>query len=195
MAIDVSLIAVPIQITDIFKKITDRQDSEYGDALFMLPNAFRSDFNDFNHLDWINSKKDLQRLLEKYPNKIFESKYYMDTKRIFGVLDYLIAKYENDENLSFFNDGLPVSDLKSGQGFLLKYWNHDTIKNKRILIENIQYDDLIKQYDYEKMEACGVYKINQIHEHKNSIKALFLELKEFMSHAEALKGFVMISRI
>ncbi|WP_299682089.1 DUF1877 family protein [uncultured Dokdonia sp.] len=193
MAIDISLIAVPIQITAIFQKINDRQDSEYGDALFSLPNAFESDFNDFGHPDWIDSKQDLQQLLQYYPTQTFESKYYVDLKRVFGVLEYLIAHYKNDESISFFNDGLPISDLRSGQGFLLKYWNQEILKNKRILIENIQYDDLIKQYNYKKMEASGVYKISQIHAHKNSIKFLFLELKEFMKHAEALGGFVIIS--
>ncbi|MEP0265466.1 DUF1877 family protein [Dokdonia sp.] len=192
MAIDLSLTAVPIQVKNILSKSVEKKDSEYADALFTLPSAFQSDFIDFGHPDWIAFRKDAISLVKYYPKKKFEDKYHFDTNRIYGALNYLIAQYENKKESSFFNDGIPVDELRSGQGFLLKYWDREMIKKKKELIESIKYEDLIRHYDFEKMYMDGVYKVTQID--KDSIKTIFQGLKDFIINAAILNGFVIVSK-
>jgi len=194
MGLDLSLTAVPIQAKSILQKAIEKKDSEYPDILFHFPRVFQSDFEDFGHPDRIEFKKDAASLLKYYPFKKFEKIYYLETNRKYGVLDYLIAQHRNNTESTFFYDGIDFEISKGGQGHILKYWDQRIIGAKKALIDKIQYEDLIKHYDYKKMDLQGVYKISQINEQKDSIKTIFQKLKSFLINAKLLNGFVIVSK-
>lgn len=194
MAIDLSLTALPIQVKDILKKSKERKHTEYPDVWFSFPRVFQSNFTDYDHPDWIEFKKDAQDLLEYYPNNKFEEKYHFDTNRHYDVIDYLIKQYKSNTKSSFFYDGFNVKESKSTQGFSLQYWNSKIVKKKRVCIESIDYKDIIKYYDFEKMYQNGVYKIDQIDRHKDSIKTVFDDLRNFLVNADALNGIVLVTK-
>jgi hypothetical protein len=197
MAIDLSLLAIPKEGQVILKKAKNKIDSEYSDIIFLLPEAFKKDFKDFNHPDWIEFKSDAQNLAKKYPNKIFLKKFHLETNRLYEVFDYLFAKIKDSkkdfrEMTPFFYDGVEFDSCISGQGQILKYWDTKTLKKKKELIESINFDNFYKNYDFETMTKEGVYKIKQINSHKKSIELLFNELKDFIKNAIKLDGLVLI---
>lgn len=194
MGLDLSMTAVPIEMKNIFSKAIEKSESEYPGIIFFLPRAFKSDFCDFGHPDWIEFKEDAHSLLEYYPNKKFEKKYYFDSNRAYDVLDYLIARHLNNSNYAFFEDGIELKESIGSQGHTLKYWDQEILKKKTKLIEKIEFNDLIKHYNLKKMEELGVYKIIQIDYHKESIETIFKSLKLFLNEAIAINGYVIITK-
>ncbi|MBC6994940.1 DUF1877 family protein [Neolewinella lacunae] len=192
MGLDLSMTAVPIEMKNIFSKVIEKRESEYPSIIFSLPRAFKTDFCDFGHPDWIEFKKDAQMLLEYYPNKQFDNKYYFDSNRTYDALDYLISKKINDYNYTFFGDGIEFKESLGVQGRTLKYWDIKILRRKSKLVEKIESGDLMKHYDFEKMEKLGVYKISQINCHKENVEEVFINLKSFLSEAIQLNGYVLI---
>lgn len=194
MGLDLSMTALPIEVKKIFSKAIEKRETEYPSILFSLPRAFQTDFCDFGHPDWIEFKKDAQSLLKYYPNQKFENKYYFDSRRTYDVLDYLIGRQLNDNNYTFFNDGLGFKASIGVQGRTLKYWDQKILRTKAELIQKIEYRDLMKHYDFEKIKELGIYKIIQINDHKESIEAVFVDLKLFLKQATAINGYVIITK-
>lgn len=192
MGLDLSMTVVPIEMKNIFSKAIEKSESEYPSIIFSLPSVFKADFYDFGHPDWMEFKKDARTLLEYYPNKKFDDKYYFDSNRNYDALDYLISRYINNHNYSFFNDGIEFKQSIGGQGQTLKYWSKEILIEKAKLIEKIESSDLMKHYDFEKMEKLGVYKITQIDYKKENIKEVFNNLKFFLNEAIKLNGYVLI---
>lgn len=195
MGLDISLTAVPIEMDIIFEKAKQKSNTEYPDILCSLPNAFRTDFCDFGHPDWIEFRKDANELLQYYPNKKFKSKYYFNPNRAYDVIDYLIAAFLNNTDYRFLNDGIEFNVATSSQGFALKYWNQEMLHQKADLLEKITYNDLMQHYDFKKMKQYGVYKITQIHHQKEAIETTFADLKYFLNEAKKINGYVIITKI
>jgi hypothetical protein len=194
MGLDLSMTAVPIEMKNIFSKAIKKNESEYPSIIFSLPSVFKADFCDFRHPDWMEFKKDAQTLLEYYPNNRFDNKYYFNSNRSYDALDYLIPRYINNANYSFFNDGIEFKHSVGGQGQTLKYWNKEILIEKAKLIKKIKSSDLMKHYDFKKMEEHGVYKITQINSHKENIAEVFTNLKLFLSEAMKINGYVLIMK-
>ncbi|MFD2564788.1 DUF1877 family protein [Aquimarina rubra] len=192
MGLDLSMTAVPIEMKNIFSKAIEKSESEYPSIIFSLPSAFKADFYDFGHPDWIEFKKDARTLLQYYPNNKFDYKYYFDSNRSYDALDYLISRYITDYNYSFFNEGIEFKQSVGGQGQTLKYWSKEILIEKAKLIEKIEFSDLMKHYDFEQMEELGVYKITQIDYNKGNIKEVFINLKFFLNEAIKVSGYVLI---
>ena len=194
MAIDLSLVAVPKEMDAIFEKALQNSDSEYPDIIFSLTRAFETDFNDFGHPDWIAFKSDAQHLLQYYPNQEFGQNYFFDSQRSYGVLEYLFSKYMNSSKAAFFDGGFEFKVSKGGQGHSLKYWDIALLKQKIKQLQDLDYNTLIELYDFDEMSALGVYKIDQIHEQRPLLSAVFNDLKQFLRQALTLNGYVLIMR-
>lgn len=197
MGLDVYLLAVPKEVESILKKVEQKQASEYCDAVFSLPRAFENDFVDFGHPDWIAFKKDAQDLVQYYPKNKFDSKFYMDTNRTYGIFDYLLAKRENSvrhfkDATPFFYDGIKHNTCESGQGFKLIYWDLEILQKKKELFDAISFEELYELYDFKNMVAECVYKIEQLNQATEELQDMFNKIKTFLENAIELQGYVLV---
>ena len=100
-----------------------KQSSKYADVIFYLTNAFENDFIDFEYSDRIEFKNNAQDLVKCYPESKYHPKFYLNTKRVYEVFDYLLAKRNNleqnsrDSNFFFFTAELNLVMVK-----LVKYF-------------------------------------------------------------------------
>ncbi|QXP55097.1 DUF1877 family protein [Cellulophaga sp. HaHa_2_95] len=195
MGLDLALLAVPKEAENILKKAERKIDTEYSDIIFHLPRAFQDDFQDFGHSDWSEFKNDAQDLVKNYPEGNFDSKFYINTNRTYGVLDYLIAQRENvgiNDSNSFFYDGIKFENCKSGQGFSLIYWDLNVLQKKKKILDSLSFEKLYTFYDFRKMIDEGVYKIEQVNENIEELQNVFIEVKKFLKYAIELKGYVLV---
>ena len=72
MGVDLSLLAVPKEGKLLTEKSRSKFCTEYKDLLFFLHGAYKKDFVDFGHPDWIEFRQDAQELQNHYPNQRFE---------------------------------------------------------------------------------------------------------------------------
>lgn len=197
MAIDISLVAVPKEAIFILEKAALHTDSEYCDAVFGFYRALQNTLTDFEHPDWIAFKKDVQDLLQYYPNGKFDVQFYVDTERTYEVFDYLFAKQEDTirhfkEGTPFFYDGIQHISCTSGQGFKLMYWDATILQSKKTLFDSVSFENLSKNYDYENMVDEAVYKIEQLHGNTEKLQSLHANIELFLENALSLNGYVLV---
>lgn len=195
MGLDITLLAVPKEVEAILKKAEGKVDSEYSDVIFHLPRAFQENLQDFGHPDWIEFKVDAQNLAKQYPKGRFHTKFYIDTYKTYGVLDYLITKAKSIDfhhSNSFFYDGIEFENCKSSVGFSLMYWDLKILEKKKKVLDEVSFKDLLAYYDFKKMTDTGVYKIEQLHNKIEALRNVFMKLKFFLREASKLKGYVLI---
>lgn len=107
MGLDLTLLAVAKEFEHILRKVELKQSFECADVIFQLTNAFENDFIDFEDGDRIEFKNGAPDLVKCYPESKCHPKFYLDTKRVYEVFDYLRAKRNNleqnsrDSNLFF----------------------------------------------------------------------------------------------
>lgn len=199
MGLDMSLLAIPKEGITLIKKLERKQASEYSSIIFSIASAFRSDFIDFGHSDWMDFKKDADHLSLYYPKKYYEKKYEINTNRTYEVFDYLFAKRKEPQGhfrdtTPFFYDGITCDYCLSSEGSKLKYWDYKILKEKSDVLNTADFESLYRFYDYDNMTEEAVYKISQIHQNKEDLENMFNELKLFLEHALELKGFVFVFR-
>lgn len=100
MGLDLALLVVAKEFEYISWKVELKQSSKYADVIFYLTNAFENDFIDFEYSDRIEFKNNAQDLVKCYPESKYHPKFYLNTKRVYEVFDYLLAKRNNLEQNS-----------------------------------------------------------------------------------------------
>ncbi|MEM6380768.1 MAG: hypothetical protein AAF705_21475, partial [Bacteroidota bacterium] len=199
MGVDLSLMAIPKIGKRLIDKAANRKGSEYADLLFHTFAALQVNFQDFGHPDWIEFKTDVSTLLPHFKDKDLQ-KYHLDTNRMYDAMDYLIGQMQASNpkqptnfrtQESFYYTGIECDFCKSTQGYKLKYWDIEMIRNKKSLLDKYTFKQLINTYDEADMIRQHVYKIDQINATpKLKLKGLFEATTTFLSHAEQLGGYV-----
>lgn len=204
MGVDLSLKAIPKIGKKLIDKSVSRRGTEFADLLFFTFSAFQANFNDFDNPEWIEFKNDVRALIPFYNDDNYRHKFQLNTNRLYEVIDYLIAQVlvENQKQPidfrikeSFFYSGIECDFCKGVQGYILKYWDLDLIKERRKLINSFSFERLFSKYHEMDMIDQGVYKIDQIKSApKEKIKSVFNQTKEFLKNAENLGGYVLICK-
>lgn len=136
--------------------------------------------------------EDSKIVLSHYPDNKTNNYQFHSATRGYETLNYLLSEYLKDieirtENEKIFYEG---TDILQTQFPRLQYF--DNMKTVEIsnLLQPIDFSDIVKFYDYQKMETA-VYKCTRP-ENLEYLKTEFEDLKIFFREATKLDAFVII---
>lgn len=131
-------------------------------------------------------------VLDSYPNRSKENYTFYSKTRGYSTINYLLEKYLIDkrkrETSELFYSGIKIEN--DSQFVRFEYIREKEVSEICDLLELIDFDDLLKYYDLEKMQAI-VYKL-MCPDMFVFLKEEFSELKKFYKESKKLNAFVVI---
>lgn len=138
--------------------------------------------------------KDSEFVTSFYPHNQKDQYRFYSSTRGYGTLNYLLGQYINErpnlskaDNQYIFYGG---TDIDYAEQFVqFQYLDTSQVIAICDLINLIEFDDLLKYYNYEKMEGI-VYKLTRP-EGLDYLRVEFGDLKNFYKNAKQLDAFVI----
>lgn len=136
---------------------------------------------------------DSKIVLDYYPEDKIEKYRFQSRTRGYETLNYLLSEYlkynkiYNVKNKVFF-EGTDI--ISNSQHLRFQYLDNVETKEIYILLKQIDFSDIMKFYDFEKMKNI-VYKVTRP-ENLNHLEVEFKELKYFFYEATKLDAFTII---
>lgn len=136
---------------------------------------------------------DSKIVLDYYPEDKIEKYRFQSRTRGYETLNYLLSEYlkynkiYNVKNKVFF-EGTDI--INNSQYLRFQYLDNVETKEIYILLKQIDFSDIMKFYDFEKMKNI-VYKVTRP-ENLNHLEVEFKELKYFFYEATKLDAFTII---
>lgn len=136
---------------------------------------------------------DSKIVLNYYPEDKIEKYRFQSRTRGYETLKYLLSEYlkynkiYNTKNKVFF-EGTDI--INNSQHLLFQYLDNEETKEIYILLKKIDFSDIMKFYDFDKMKNI-VYKVIRP-ENLNHLEVEFEELKDFFYEATKLDALTVI---
>ncbi|QKG56811.1 DUF1877 family protein [Hymenobacter sp. BRD128] len=178
MALDLTLCLVPKQIEALFSKAL--LSKPYAEWMEFIPGLLRGkDFADIQDNGLAELTKDVEALSHFF--HFTEDYYFYDVNRSFSTVDYLFNEYIKANSLPIQPDilwegGNAFSTIVATQGMPIRLYDETQVRAIALLLINLEFADLLKYYEYDKMLEAGVYKLNSL-ERRESLKDTFYTVK------------------
>jgi hypothetical protein len=202
MGLDLELFAISKKADYIIEKA--RQNRNYAIDMYMicrtddLKQSLKMEQSNDKGSEFVNSLTELindsEFVTSFYPhNQKDQYRFYSGT-RGYDTLNYLLRQYITDrpnlskaDNQYIFYGG---TDIDFAEQFVqFQYLNTSQVIAICDLLNLIEFDNLLKYYNYEKMEG-NVYKLTRP-ENLGYLRAEFDDLKNFYKNAQQLDAFVI----
>ncbi len=123
-------------------------------------------------------------------NKIEKYRFYSKT-RGYETLSYLLREFLKDKHCNIINEKIFYggTDINNTESICLKYFDSHEVIQIHDLLKSIDFSDIVKFYDYPKMEST-VYKPTRP-ENLHYLESEFEELKTFFDEATRLNSFII----
>jgi len=204
MALDLTLIAISSQAGFIIEKAM--QYHQYAADLDKIydTNSLRLQWQMAQAYDEPqDTQQDLLELIEDselvnscYPENEKQNYQFHSYTRGYETINYLLLQYLAEKGLStdidddrIFYGGQDIDYAKQHVGF--RCINSIDTASICELLNSIEFDHLLKYYDYNKLSDSGVYKLTQP-ENLTALQEEFQELANFYSRAKALDAFILV---
>lgn len=131
-------------------------------------------------------------VLNYYPEKDITNYIFSSKTRGYDTINFLLKQYLEDKKRikvsEIFYSGINIENESQWNRF--QYIDKDKTKEINKLLESIQFADLLKYYDYQKMED-SVYKPTRP-DQLFYLKEEFNDLKKFYNESSKLDAFVIV---
>ena len=131
-------------------------------------------------------------ILNYYPEKDITNYIFSSKTRGYDTINFLLKQYLEDKKRikvsEIFYSGINIENESQWNRF--QYIDKDKTKEINKLLESIQFADLLKYYDYQKMEH-SVYKPTRP-DQLFYLKEEFNDLKKFYNESSKLDAFVIV---
>lgn len=199
MALDVTLCVVPQQIDAILAKAASNP--AYAEWVASVPDILSNpNFADFQDATLVQLKQDINEL--KHFFEFTESMYFYDQARCSATIDYLLNEYFAVHEIDLANDllwdgGAVLSAaIAGGQGVPARLYDAKQIRQINRVLTNIQFDELLAGYDYDKMQTADVYKLVSAEaENIDIMSETFRRIKDIFAHASQDENLVVFKQI
>jgi hypothetical protein len=178
MALDLTLCLVPKQIEAIFSKALINK--PYAEWVEFVPGILRG--RDFTSIE-DNAFAELEKEVEAL-NRFFhftEDYYFYDVNRSFSTVDYLFNEYIKANSLPMqqailWEGGNAFPTIVATQGMPIKLYDEAQVRAIALLLIDLEFSDLLRHYEYDKMLEAGVYKLTSL-ENRESLEETFYTVK------------------
>lgn len=178
MALDLTLCLVPEQVKALFSKALVNK--PYAEWMQFIPSMLRGqDFSDVQDNGLTELKKDVEALSGFF--HFTEEYYFYDVNRSFSTVDYLFNEYIKANSLPMqhsilWEGGKTFPTIVATQGMPIKLYDETQVRAIALLLMDLEFADLLKHYEYDKMLEAGVYKLNSL-ENRESLEDMFYTVK------------------